>query len=143
MQLSAFFWYTEGLIARVIDTEKVHTTCFPTLQHTQLLEMARLTYAERTGTPAPASVWAILDKWTLDGGPSSTKQQCYSKPCWFEGDVHQSDKLFEELYLEAEMRLMAAFTCMAHRKFGMLVLGQFELLVMVQSWAHASCPHVV
>ena len=74
------------------------------------------TDTQRTGTPA--GVWAILDEWTKDGGLSSTKLQHYTKPCWLQGDVHQADQLFEELYLEAEIRLMAAYACMTHRKCG-------------------------
>ena len=120
--MSAFLGI-QGLIAGLVDSEQVHTSCLSKLHHTcrtptPLLESEGLTNAERTGTPAPTSVWATLDKWTVDEGVLSTTLQRYTKPCWLEADVHQSDKLFEELYLEAEMRLMAAFACMAHRKCG-------------------------
>lgn len=59
----------------------------------------------------------MLNEWTKDGGLLSTKLHHYTKPCWVEGDEHQADQLFEELYLEAEIRLMAAFACMTHRKY--------------------------
>lgn len=121
-------------MSSVCDRQKGHSTCAARLHHTcktmqQLLETGGLTYAEPAGTPAPADVWGILDKWTVDGGWLSTKLQYYTKPCWLEEDVHQSDKLFEELYLEAEMRLMAAFACMTHRKCGSVLLLSLSCLL--------------
>ena len=77
----------------------------------------KLIQREHAGGSARATIWSLLDEWGAEGGVLPALLQRYTRPSWFEDGVHHSDKLAQELYSEAELRLMGGFKLMLHRKY--------------------------
>ena len=72
-------------------------------------------YAVLAGKQAQAGIWAVLDDWSAKGH-MSTLMRRYTQASWFEQGRHQPNQLAQELYSEAEMRLISGFAFMTHRK---------------------------